>query len=216
MGYFMPRQAAALPSEVASFFVGKTDVFKIEIGGDTGRFHAGPITISEPRLAVTSVRRSQVIDTAKNVKIDAVTPDEIGFILDFGHWHSDLKWVSTDRHLAVGKYGLPGISTSNEVGEFVTNRLLLGIENFIRLFTDWMKAKAGFDSCRWSVSCILQEKFYSHIRIGHWTKTQSNNLPTENLYPRALIGFHNIQLAAENPPTRASKYDGQKDERDRN
>jgi hypothetical protein len=214
MPLLCPASTETLSSEVASIFLGPTNMFEVETGGDSWRLDASPSPIPEPRLAVTSVGGNQVIDAAEYVKIDAIAPDEIRLILDFGHWHPDLEWISADNHLAVGKYGLPGISANNDVGEFGTNGSFLGIKNLVCLFTDWMKAKAGFNACCGSVSCIVQENIYPHIRIRHWAKSQSDNLYRENLYPRTLIGFHNLQLTAENPPTSPSECGGTKNEKD--
>jgi hypothetical protein len=59
------------------------------------------------------------------------------------------------------------------------------------------------------MSRIFQEKLYPHIRVSHGAETQGNNPSTENLYPRPLIGFHNSQLATENPQTSAGEYNGE-------
>jgi hypothetical protein len=211
----MAHEEASLPSEVAGVLVGQTNLVEVEVGGNSGRFDITPKTIPEPRLAVIPIRRSQVINTAEYVKINAIAPNEIRFVLDFGHWHPDLKGISANSHLAVGKYSLSGISTNNNVSQVGANGRFLGIEDLVRLFTDWMKAKASFDSGCGSVSCIFQEKLYPHIRVGHGAETQSNNLSTENLYPRPLIGFHNGQLVTENPPTSAGEYSGERNKKER-
>ena len=114
--------------------------------------------------------------------------------MDFRHWHPDLEGIRADGHLTVREDGLTNISANVDVGQIGANSRFLEIEDLVGLFTDWMKAKAGFDSgCR-PVTCIFQEEPYPHICIRHWAEAQGNDLSAENLYPRPLIGFHNAQL----------------------